>query len=78
MEPTLDQLATGIMHLGYEDPDTYPLSGVSFDVWKELQRRGHVARGPNGEQVLTAKGKKIFTAMEAGDDVPEFTCSAAD
>jgi hypothetical protein len=26
--------------------------------------------------LLTAKGQKTFTAMEAGDDVPEFTYEA--
>jgi hypothetical protein len=31
MQPTLDQLATGILHLGYEDEDTYPLSEIPFD-----------------------------------------------
>jgi hypothetical protein len=46
---------------------------VSFDLWKELQERGHVERGRNGEPVLTAKGRKTFTAMESGEDVPEFT-----
>jgi hypothetical protein len=72
MQPTLDQLATGIMHLGYEDPDTYPLSEIPFDVWKVLQERGHIERGPNGEPVLTAKGRKAFTGLELGIDMPEF------
>ena len=73
MQPTIDQLASGIMHLGYEDEDTYPLAEVPFDVWKELQTRGHVERGPNGEPKLTAKGQITFSAMESGKDVPEFT-----
>ena len=72
MTPTIDQLATGIMHLGYEDPDTYPLSEIPFDVWKELQERGHVERGPDGQPALTAKGRKVFTGLESGIDIPEF------
>jgi hypothetical protein len=74
----IDQLALAILHLGYEDEDMYPIAQVPFDVWKELQERGHIERGPKGHPALTDKGRKAFTAMEAGDDVPEFTYSAAD
>jgi hypothetical protein len=53
-----------------------PWSELPFDVWKELQQRGHVERGDDGKPTLTANGQKTFTAMEAGDDVPEFTYEA--
>jgi hypothetical protein len=46
---------------------------LPFDVWNELQDRGHVERGSNGEPVLTAKGVETFMDMENGDDVAEFT-----
>jgi hypothetical protein len=29
-----------------------------------------------GKPILTAKGEKTFTAMEAGDNVPEFYMAA--
>jgi hypothetical protein len=48
MTPTIDQLADGLMRLGYDDEDTYPLSEIPFDVWNELQQRGHVERGDGG------------------------------
>jgi hypothetical protein len=73
MQPTIDQLAGAILHLGYEDEETYPTAGVPFDVWVELQRRGHVERDPHGKPKLTAKGQQTFAAMESGKDVPEFT-----
>jgi hypothetical protein len=60
------------MQLGYEDEDSYPLSEVSFDVWKELQRRGHVERVPKRELRLTAKGQKASTGLESGIDMPKF------
>ena len=31
-----------------------------------------IERGPNGEPVLTAKGRKTYTALESRDNVPEF------
>jgi hypothetical protein len=49
---------------------------VRFDVWKRLIELSMVERGPNGEPVLSARGEKTFTTMEAGDDVPEFTYEA--
>jgi hypothetical protein len=32
---------------------------------------GVTERGPNAKPVLTAKGERTYTAIEAGDDVPE-------
>jgi hypothetical protein len=76
MTPTIDQRAGAIFHLGYDDEDTYPTADIPFDVWVELQKRGHVERGDGGKPKLTAKGQQAFTAMEAGRDVPEFTYEA--
>lgn len=72
MTATLEQLCDGILRLGQEDEELFPRSEVPFDVWKELQERGHVERGPKGGPVLTAKGRKAFTGLESGIDMPEF------
>jgi hypothetical protein len=76
MQPTIDQLADGLMRVGYEDEDTYPLAEVEPEVWEELTKRGHVSLKTSGTPKLTAKGQKTFSAMEAGRDVPEFTYEA--
>jgi hypothetical protein len=72
MQPTIDHLADGLMRLGYEDYDTYPLAEVEPEVSEELEKRGQVSLKTSGASKLTAKGQKIFTAMEAGEDIPEF------
>jgi hypothetical protein len=76
MTPTIDQLAGAIFHLGYDDEDMYPTADIPFAIWVELRKRGHVERGPSGEPALTAMGQKTFSAMEPGDDVPEFDSEA--
>jgi hypothetical protein len=73
VQPTIDQLADGLMRLGYEDDDMYPPAEVEPEVWEELKKRGHVSLKTSGAPKLTAKGQKTFTAMEAGDDIPNST-----
>lgn len=75
---TLKKLTDGILRLGYQDEELWPLSAVSDATWKRLQNMGMVDRGPRGDYRLTAKGQKMFTAMEAGGDVPEFTYDTED
>jgi hypothetical protein len=72
----IDQLAGGILRLGYGDDDRYPLAEVEPEVWEELQKRGHVEVRGSGKPQLTAKGQKTFSAMASGKDVPEFTYRA--
>jgi hypothetical protein len=72
MQRAPNDLATAIMHLGYEDPEIFPLDDFSFDVWQELQARGYIERGPKGEPKLTPAGAKMFSKLEGGHDIPEF------
>jgi hypothetical protein len=72
LQPTVDQLAVGILHLGYDDDITCPLAEIQPEVWVELLSRGHINLTPDGDPKLTAKGQKTFTAIVSGEDLPEF------
>jgi hypothetical protein len=64
MTPTIDQLADGILRLGYDDRQ--PCSELPFDVWRELQERGYFEHRRKGQPRLTKQGEKSFASIRDG------------
>jgi hypothetical protein len=73
MQPTVEQLAVAVCVIGNEEPLETEIPQDLFDKLAEL---GMVHLEVESAPILTQHGERTYTAMEAGDDVPEFTYDA--
>jgi hypothetical protein len=73
MTPTVEQLANAVYVIGDEEPLEREIPQEVLDKLAEL---GMVNLEVDSAPTLTEYGQRTYTAMEAGDDVPEFTYEA--
>jgi adenosine deaminase len=72
MKPTYQELSYAIFQLATEEQQTDDIPQYVLDRLAEL---GMVHLEVDSSPQLTEQGKNAFTAMEAGDTVPEFHLS---
>jgi hypothetical protein len=71
--PEIGELSEAICRVAHGgECGSAPIEEFSFDVLKQLQSLGMIERGLQGEPLLTTRGRRTCSLIEAGRSVPEF------